>query len=284
MQKILNLESSNSMQFSAKEYGISKNDSIREIFAALKKEKIARIFAERANKQKEHLLTAICHDLRTPLNAILGWTQIAQNSTGRIHPKDALSRIEEQARMQARLIDDILDLAKSTNGTLRSDLVPLDLNEVVKNALEPFSSLFSAKGIRTEFNHGTEANLVMGDAMQLRRVVWNLLSNALKFTPKEGKVTVSVKRDGKYVRLSVIDTGCGVTKEFLPRIFKRFEQDLETSLESKAGAGLGLEIVHRLMEAHGGTVKAESPGKGQGTTFTISLSILNAPAGTAGVK
>jgi len=234
-----------------------------------RRENDARIRAEMANAEKDRTLSAVCHDLRTPLNAILGWAQLALRSAS--DPREALSRIEAGARLQSLLINDILDLATSTNGTLRIHRAPVDLNGVVVAAQTLVETVASEKGIALNFEPNPRPAFVLGDALRLQRVIWNLLTNAVKFTPHGGRIEVDLQTDGSTVRLSVCDTGGGISPMLLPRIFGRFERDAGASDRNCSGAGLGLAIVRRLVELHGGRVEAKSRGKGQGATFTVWL-------------
>jgi len=226
-----------------------------------------------ANAEKDRTLSAVCHDLRTPLNAILGWAQLALRSAS--DPREALSRIEASARLQSLLINDILDLATSTNGTLRIHRAPVDLNVVVVAALTLVETVATDKGIALNFEPNPRPAFVLGDALRLQRVIWNLLTNAVKFTPHGGRIEVDLQTDGSTVRLSICDTGRGINPIFLPRIFERFERDAGASDRNCSGAGLGLAIVRRLVELHGGRIEAKSRGKGQGATFTVWLPRLD---------
>jgi two-component system CheB/CheR fusion protein len=198
---------------------------------------------------------------------------------------EALDEIECNARLQATLINDILDLVKSANGMLRIERQAVDVNSVVKAAHAVVEPAASAKGVRLACKTAPHPVHVTGDPIRLQQVVWNLLTNAVKFTPGGGRVNAEVAADAEHVRLRVSDSGCGISPEFLPRAFGRFEQG--TSMggggggggrRRAAGAGLGLAIVRRLAEAHGGSVQASSPGEGRGATFTVLLPRSAAPA------
>jgi signal transduction histidine kinase len=247
---------------------------------ALSQEHEARSASDRASAEKDRALAAVCHDLRTPLNAMLGWAQLARSqSLDRLELDEALSRIEDSGRLQARLINDILDLAKSENGTLRVERRPVDLDAVVRDALATVEPMAAAKNIQVEYRTSEAPALVLGDPERLQRVVWNLLTNALKFTPARGRVGLDVGAVGTDVVLRVSDTGHGISKEFLPQVFDRFRQGAPRNGRHGPGAGLGLAIVHRLVGLHGGTVTAESAGEGLGASFTVSLPKLAADAG-----
>jgi signal transduction histidine kinase len=252
--------------------------SLRGCAEQLRREREARAAAESAATAKDGALAAICHDLRTPLNAILGWAQVGRlGSTGGSELDEALSRIDASARLQAKLINDILDLAKGANGTLRIDRQRVDLNQVVTAAVAVVEPLAGAKQVRVERTTPPVPALVSGDPVRLQRVAWNLLTNAVKFTPAGGRVSVEVEAGAEAVRLRVSDTGRGISPAFLPRVFERFQQDPSAGASREAGAGLGLAIVRALVQAHGGTVVAESAGEGLGASFTVSIPRLHPP-------
>jgi signal transduction histidine kinase len=259
--------------------------ALRRTAARLRAEREARASAEAAVATKDRLLAAVSHDLRTPLGAITGWAQLARvKSMGRAELDQALSRIEENARLQAVLINDILDLARSASGTLRIEQVPVDMDTVVAKAVEAVAQAAASKQVRIERGARGGNLVVLGDAMRLQQVLWNLLTNAVKFTPPWGRVTVDVVEEGGTVVLRVSDTGRGISAAFLPRVFERFEQGLVGAGGGiSGGAGLGLAIVRRLVGMHGGTVKAESAGEGFGATFTVTLPRMMVKSETPGV-
>jgi len=239
--------------------------------------------ADSVSERKDILLAAVCHDLRGQLNAILGWIQLARRSFGGITPEEAFVHIEEQVHIQAKLIGDILDLSKSTSGKFQGDRVPVDLNEVLVSALTAIRPLSEAKNIAVTCQMGTEPSIVIGDESQLRRVVSNLLTNAIKFTPEKGQVAVAVEISKNFIQLSVSDTGRGFSRAFQSRIFDRFEREADNGSQGQVGFGLGLPIVRRLVKLHGGKVKAESKGLGMGARFTITLPRPNA-SGVLGIE
>jgi PAS domain S-box-containing protein len=247
----------------------------------LERETAARHEAEKANRLKDDFLATLSHELRTPLNAILGWATILKTL-----PSDpalaerAVTVIERNARSQKQLIEDILDVSRVVTGKLRLVVAPVDLGAVIDGALESVRPSAQAKQITLEVSCPPDFAPLEGDADRLHQVVWNLLSNAVKFTPVGGRVAVRVARDEGWVRLEVEDTGAGVDEEFLPHMFERFRQADSSSTRRHGGLGLGLAIVRHLVELHGGTVEATSPGPGQGTTFTVRLppSVPPAPA------
>ena len=238
----------------------------------LVREHVARAEAEHANRMKDEFLATVSHELRTPLTTILGWAQRLR--TGR-HDAATVARgleiIERQAKAQARLVEDLLDTARVITGKLRLAIEPVDLALVVNAAIDAIQLAADAKGIRLAVAIDPSARTIAGDAGRLQQVVWNLLANAVKFTPAGGQIVVRLERDGAYARLSISDTGEGIGQELLPFIFDRFRQADSTSSRRHGGLGLGLAIVRHLVELHGGTVSAESPGVGSGATFTITL-------------
>ena len=234
----------------------------------------ARAEAEAANRMKDEFLATLSHELRTPLNAILGWAKIL--SSGKADANDlaeGLAAIDRNSQAQAQLIDDLLDISRITGGNLRLDVQRLNLSEVIEAALAAVMPAANAKGIRIHKVLDSLAGPVTGDFARLRQVVWNLLANAVKFTPKGGTVQVLLERVNSHVEISVIDTGIGIKPEFLPHVFDRFRQADVGTTRRHDGLGLGLAIVKHLAEMHGGSIRAKSPGEGQGATFVVTLPI-----------
>ena len=256
--------------------------------ALLARERDLRQRAEEADRLKDEFLATLSHELRTPLTSILGWATLIRN--GEVDRTENLDRaleiIERNARSQARLIDDLLDVSRIITGNLQLDVRPLNLAPVVKTAIEALRPAADAKRIQIETDLDPRTCLVSGDPNRLRQVIWNLLMNAIKFTPRGGRVNLRLECCGvapfpvpagpsgppvSYVRLIVSDTGEGISPAFLPYVFHRFRQE-EGSISRKAGGlGLGLAVVRHLVELHGGSVTAESPGSGNGSTFTVVL-------------
>ncbi|MFO0843676.1 MAG: ATP-binding protein [Gemmataceae bacterium] len=214
------------------------------------------------------------HELRTPLNAILGWARILQlGQAGPDDLREGLEVIERNSKAQAQLIEDLLDLSRIISGKLRLDVQRVALLDVIEQALAAVAPAAEAKGVRLHRVLDPLAGPVSGDPARLQQVVWNLLSNAVKFTPKGGKVQVVLERVNSHVEISVSDTGQGIRPEFLPYVFDRFRQADSSTTRRHGGLGLGLSIVKQLIEMHGGSVRAKSPGEGQGATFTVSLPV-----------
>jgi PAS domain S-box-containing protein len=238
----------------------------------LQREQNARRSAEEASRIKDEFLATVSHELRTPLNAILGWSKLL--SAGTLDEKAAaraLVTVERNARSQAQLIDDLLDISRIITGKLRLEIYPLDLSRVIEAAIEAVRPAADAKGIRLQVLLDTEAGAISGDSNRLQQVFWNLLTNAVKFTPKGGRVQVRLERINSHVEIVVSDTGQGIAPEFLPHIFDRFRQADQTTTRRYGGLGLGLSIVRQLVEMHGGTVHAESEGEGKGASFVVKL-------------
>ncbi|MBD2102600.1 response regulator [Leptolyngbya sp. FACHB-261] len=242
----------------------------------LLREQRARNEAEAANRLKDEFLATLSHELRTPLNAVLGWAQLLRSRNLEPHmTARALETIERNAKSQAKLIDDLLDVSRIINGNLALNVRPVALPPLIEAALEAERYAAMAKGIRVELIVDPSLGLVAGDPDRLQQVVWNLLSNAIKFTPEGGRVEVRVDRVDSRAQIQVSDTGKGISAEFLPYVFERFRQADNTTTRVYGGLGLGLAIVRHLVELHGGTVKAESPGEGWGSSFTVKLPLVN---------
>lgn len=231
--------------------------------------------AEEANRIKDQFLAIVSHELRTPLNAILGWAQMLCNrKLDEATMAKAFEIIERNARSQNQLIDDLLDVSRIVRGQVSLDIRSVNLVSVIEAAIEAVRLGAEAKNIRVQTKLGSSACLVLGDSERLQQVVWNLLSNAVKFTPEGGRIALQLQRCGLDAEIQVIDTGTGINPDFLPHVFEHFRQADGTISRSHGGLGLGLAIVRHLVELHGGTVRAESPGKGQGATFTVKLPLL----------
>jgi len=241
----------------------------------LVQEQNARAEAERLNRLKDEFLSTVSHELRTPLNAILGWSQVLRtNMADEARMNRALETIERNARSQAQLIDDLLDISRIITGKIRLNVQTIELSPVIEAAIDTVRPAADAKAIRLRSVLDPAAGPILGDAERLQQIVWNLLSNAIKFTPKRGRVQVYLQRINSHIEIVVADTGQGISAEFLPHVFERFRQADGSTTRSFGGLGLGLAIVRQLVEVHGGTVHADSPGEGQGTTFTVKLPLM----------
>lgn len=228
-----------------------------------------------ANRLKDEFLATVSHELRTPLTAILGWAHLLR--AGQLDEKSAtgaLETIERNARAQSQLIDDLLDVSRIITGNLRLDVRQLDPGSFIEAAIEALRPAAAAKSVRIQKVMDTGVVSVSGDPARLQQVVWNLLSNAIKFTPKGGRVQVRLERINSHIEIAVSDTGAGIEPEFLPYVFERFRQADQKTTRQHGGLGLGLAIVRHLVELHGGTVQADSPGEGQGATFVVHLPVV----------
>jgi len=238
------------------------------------REQAARAEAELANRTKDEFLATLSHELRTPLSAILGWSHILR--TNQLRKKDwarGLETIERNARVQSQLIDDLLDVSRIISGKIRIEPRAVDLATVIDAAIDSVRPTFEAKEIQFETDVESRDSIVLGDANRLQQIFWNLFSNAVKFTPQGGRVRVQVREQDFGVKVSVIDSGVGITPEFLPYIFDRFSQADGSTTRAHGGLGLGLAIVRHLVELHHGRVEVESQGEDQGATFTVRLPI-----------
>jgi PAS domain S-box-containing protein len=239
----------------------------------LEAERSARIEAQRAARVKDEFLATLSHELRTPLSAILGWTQVLRKQ-GTPKPEDfqrGMETIERNTRAQAQLIEDLLDLSRVMSGRMRLDVQQISVGDVAKGALESAEPVAHAKGVRLEQILDPRGGVVFGDPGRLQQIFWNLLSNAVKFTPKGGRVQVLLQRVNSRIEFSVSDNGIGIPAGFLPYVFDRFSQKDSSTTRRYGGLGLGLAITKQLVELHGGTVQAQSPGENQGSTFTVTL-------------
>jgi PAS domain S-box-containing protein len=252
-----------------------QKESERQRERLLASERAARAEAERASRMKDDFLATLSHELRTPLNAILGWSQIlsqlAHGGGFADDLREGLATIERNARAQTQIIEDLLDMSRIVSGKVRLDMQRLDLAEVVRAAVETVRPAAEAKGVRVQTVVDPLAGPVSGDPNRLQQVLWNLLNNAVKFTPRGGRVQVLLERVNSHLEVSVIDTGEGIPPEFLPHVFDRFRQADASTTRRHGGLGLGLSIVKQLVELHGGRVRASSSGEGSGSTFTVSL-------------
>ncbi|MBD1848339.1 PAS domain S-box protein [Cyanobacteria bacterium FACHB-63] len=249
----------------------------------LKREQAAREDAERANRIKDEFLAVLSHELRSPLNPILGWTRLLRNGNlDSARQMDALATIERNAKLQSQLIEDLLDISRIMQGKLTLTPTPTSLAFVISAAVETVRLAAEAKQIAISLDLDPQIAPIFGDAGRLQQVVWNLLTNAVKFTPTGGQVTVQLsQRDSEgslignqLAQIRVVDTGKGINAQFLPYVFEYFRQEDGSTTRNFGGLGLGLAIVRQIVELHGGTVKAESRGEHQGATFIVQLPVM----------
>ena len=257
---------------------VQRNEAVRlrdaneQLEDALAREQQARREVETASYLKDEFLMMVSHELRTPLTAIYGWVRML--STGSMAPEErgrALAAVERNARAQTRLIEDLLDVSRAISGKLRIDARGVNLNDVVRAAVETVRPAMQAKNIHFESSLAEQPAQILADPDRVQQIVWNLLSNAIKFTPDGGTVRLAVARQDSTLEIVVSDTGAGIAPDFLPYVFDRFRQGEAGTRRRYGGLGLGLAIVRHLTELHGGSVSAESEGEGKGATFRVRL-------------
>ena len=231
--------------------------------------------AEAASRAKDQFLATLSHELRTPLNAVVGWAHMLRSGKlDEAATARAIETIDRNARAQSQLISDILDISRIVSGKLRLNVRPVDLTPVVEAALDTVRPAADAKGIRLQAVLDPAAGPVSGDADRLQQVIWNLLANAIKFTPRSGRVQVRLARINSHVELRVEDTGVGIGPEFMPHVFELFRQRDGSPSRQHGGLGLGLALVKHLVELHGGSVECASPGEGMGAVFSVKLPLM----------
>ncbi len=246
-----------------------RNAKLRE---ELYQEQAARADAEAANRAKDQFLATLSHELRTPINAVYGWARLLR--AGGVPAEDVakgLEAIERNAQAQVRLIEDLLDISRIVAGKMQIDVRPVDLRGIVRAALDSVGPAVKAKDLTIAQELDPAASMIAGDPDRLQQVVWNLLANAVKFTPPGGRITIALRPVDHRVELSVADTGQGIPGDVLPFVFERFRQAEGGSTRRHGGLGIGLALVRHLVEMHGGDVRAESAGPGRGATFTVRL-------------
>ena len=248
------------------------DEPVQQLRALLASERTARIEAERSGRLKDEFLEALGHELRAPLNAILGWSRLME--LGRLGMEETRSggqTIARNARLMAHIVDDLLDLSAVSTGKIRVDPEETDACEIVEAALDILQASAASKGVILEKQLATPECLVFGDPQRLQQVIWHLLSNAIKFTPRGGRAVVTVRTTAGQCQIVVSDTGAGIAKELLPYVFDRFWRTEAADEHRYSGLGLGLSLAKRLVELHGGTVSAASAGLNRGATFTVLL-------------
>jgi signal transduction histidine kinase/ActR/RegA family two-component response regulator len=254
-------------------------EALMERQSLLDAEQSARAEAERQGRMKDEFLATLSHELRTPLNAIVGWVQILR--TAKDDPQsldEGLSVIDRNARAQTQIIEDILDMSRIISGKLRLDIRRVELPTLIRAAVDAVQPAANARNVRLEAIVANDVPALSGDPNRLLQVLWNLINNAVKFTPAGGRVEVRLKRVDELVEIGVSDTGEGIDPAFLPYVFDRFRQADASTTRKHGGLGLGLSIVKQLVEMHGGIVRVSSAGKKMGATFTIELPLAAVPA------
>jgi PAS domain S-box-containing protein len=242
----------------------------------LESAQVAHAEADTANDIKDEFLATLSHELRTPLTSILGWAELlTTDSLNAVASKRALEIIVRNARAQRELIDDLLDISRIITGKLRLDVRPVKLAPMIEGVVDGVRAAADARSIQLQTVLDSRISATSGDPDRLQQIIWNLLTNAIKFTPKGGHVQVRLERIASHVEITVSDTGQGIEPHLLPYVFDRFRQSDSSSTRRHGGLGLGLSIVRQLVELHGGTVTAESPGAGEGTTFKVILPLMS---------
>jgi len=269
-------------QYEVREYLAQQEEAQAERERLLESERAARGRAEHVSRIKDEFLATVSHELRTPLNAILGWTQVLRTMPAlSADALAALTVIERNGRSQAQIIADLLDMSSIISGKVRLDMQRVELPFVINATLETVRPAAQTKNIRLDVVLDPKAGAVRGDPNRLQQVLWNLLTNAVKFTPKDGRVRVTLTRLNSHLEIEVADNGEGIDPAFLPKVFDRFRQADASAARQHGGLGLGLSIVKQLVEMHGGSASAESPGKGAGTTIRVLLPLMGTGDGDA---
>lgn len=247
-------------------------DTIGECREFIKREHAARECAEAANRQKDEFLIIIAHELRNPMNSIIGWLEMLQGEKlNEPTTKRAIEAIKRGVKLQAKILEDLFDVSRISTGKLRLNLHEIEVAPVLERVLNDFKVLAEAKQIEIKAIFSPNLGRLTADSYRLEQVLWNLLSNAVKFTANGGKIRVTAERQEFHLEIAVSDTGQGIDSKFLPFIFEPFRQAEHSVDERRDGLGLGLSIVRRIIELHGGSIKADSVGCGQGAVFTIRL-------------
>jgi hypothetical protein len=249
----------------------AERQSAEERERLLRSEREARDEAERQSRIKDEFLATLSHELRTPMNVILGWLDTLSREKTRRDRRSALAVIQRNAEAQAKLIDDLLDMNRLLSGNLRVELAPVDVAATLQSAIQGLQPAADAKGVNVTALFDPPGIQVLADAGRLQQIVWNLLHNAIKFTPSGGRVGVRVERREGHVQLAFHDTGRGISRDFLPRVFERFRQEDSSTTRESHGLGLGLSIAKHLIDLHGGSIRVFSGGHGTGSTFTVEL-------------
>jgi PAS domain S-box-containing protein len=257
----------------------AQREAERERAALFAQEQAARRQAEALSRSKDEFVATVSHELRTPLNAIFGWVRLlrggALDEAGRAH---ALDVVERNTRAQTQLVDDLLDMSRVITGNLRLEMRAVELGPVVEAAIDAVRPTAATRDIEMALDTTGEAPIVSGDPDRLQQIIWNLLANSIKFTPKGGRIEARMATEGSEAVIEVRDTGIGIAPDLLPHVFERFRQRVSSETRTHGGLGIGLALVRHLVELHGGTVTAESAGEGHGATFTVRLPRLGQPA------
>jgi signal transduction histidine kinase len=255
---------------------------VQERTAALRE---ARDEAERQSRLKDEFLATLSHELRTPMNAILGWLSILDSGKPIRDVYSALTVIRRNAEMQAKLIDDLLDMNRLLSGNMRLDMGPVEVTSLVQSTIQALKPAADGKGVQLIASVDSNIGSAVADARRLQQVLWNLVHNAIKFTTSGQRVEIRIRRVENDLQLTVLDNGQGIDPAFLPYVFERFRQQDSSATRPTLGLGLGLSIAKHLVELHGGSISASSGGSGQGSTFVVQIPIAPVTAtGSAAVR
>jgi signal transduction histidine kinase len=249
----------------------AEQESALERERLLKREREARDEAERQSSFKDEFLATLSHELRTPMNAILGWLSILESGKQVKDLPSILEVIGRNAQIQAKLIDDLLDMNRLLSGNTQLEVSAVDMAALLQTAMQGLQPAADAKGVIIVAILDPGVGGMLGDSRRLQQVLWNLIHNAIKFTPAQGRVEINVRRVDGEIQISVVDNGRGISPSFLPHVFERFRQQDASSTRETFGLGLGLSIAKQLVELHGGTISAHSEGEGRGATFVVRL-------------
>jgi signal transduction histidine kinase len=239
----------------------------------LRSEQQARDEAERQSRLKDEFLATLSHELRTPMNAILGWLAILDSGKSVRDTRSALAVIRRNAELQAQLIEDLLDMNRLMAGNVQIEVTPVDLAALLQTTTQGLQPTADAKGVQISASVESGADPIVADSRRLQQVLWNLVHNAVKFTPAGGRVEIRIERAQGCVQITVRDTGQGISPAFLPHVFERFRQEDSSTTRESSGLGLGLSITKHLVELHGGTIAVLSPGEGLGATFIVRVPV-----------
>jgi PAS domain S-box-containing protein len=249
----------------------AEREAAHERERLLRSEQHARDEAERQGRLKDEFLATLSHELRTPMNAILGWLSILESGKPIREIHSALAVVRRNAELQAKLIEDLLDMNRFVSGTVQLEIAPIDVGSLLQTTMQGLQPAADAKGVQLIASVEQTSEQVTADSRRLQQVLWNVVHNAIKFTPKGGRVEIHVHRSDGELQIQVQDNGQGISKSFLPHVFERFRQEDSTTTREASGLGLGLSIAKQIVELHGGTIAAFSDGENTGSTFTIRV-------------
>lgn len=252
-------------------------------FRDVTEEQLAQKTLEDANRRKDQFLATLSHELRTPMTAVLGWSRMLKLGLSETETREAIDAIEKSAEIQAQLIDDVLDVSRIAAGKMTFHPTPVEVAPVLRAAMTTVHPAAAAKGIEILENVPPRLPSILGDEGRLQQIIWNLISNAVKFTPRGGTITIHLEQFGSLLRLTVKDNGKGIEPGYLPHVFEPFSQEDGTITRSHEGIGLGLSIVRSLVELHGGRIRVASEGAGHGATFTVELPVIESEPAVKGV-